>query len=140
MRVEKPKTKGGRRLFSRVEAARAGLNYVSETDSPIEAVFFEKAGGISAEKLRKALGLPAASVVKEVSFDEFFAPLTAPRPWHTPKQKKNAKGFAGLEALLEKELRGLTVFRVGRVRIEIYIVGVDPEGNWFGVRTEAVET
>ena len=140
MKSEKPTTEGERRLFSRIREACEKLNYVSETDSPVEAVFFRRPGEISAANLRKAIDLDAESESERTKFDEFFAPLTKPRNWHTREQRKNAEGFAHLGGLLKKELSDLAVFRIGRVRIWVYAIGLDAEGNWLGVRMEAVET
>lgn len=140
MKSEKPTTEGERRLFSRIQEACEKLNYVSETDSPVQAVFFRRAGEISVPNLRKAADVDAESEIERTKFDEFFAPLTTPRNWHTREQRKNAEGFAHLGGLLKKELSDLAVFRIGRVRIWVYAIGLDAEGNWLGVRMEAVET
>jgi hypothetical protein len=42
--------------------------------------------------------------------------------------------------LLEENLADLTVFRIGSIRIDIYVVGLDADGNLAGIKTKAVET
>jgi hypothetical protein len=138
--TKKEKTKGARRLFSRIADACRGLNYVSETDAAVEPVALGPARESTEAGFRKAAALPPDAKVESVPAETFFAPVTMPRPWHTAMQKKNAEGFAALRCLLEAELEDLRVYRVGRVRIDIYEVGVDDGGEWTGVRTKAVET
>jgi hypothetical protein len=138
--TKKEKTKGARRLFSRIADACRGLNYVSETDAAVEPVAFGPAHDTTEAGFREAAALPPDARVETVPAEVFFAPVAAARPWHTTMQKKNAAGFAALWRLLESELEGVRVYRVGRVRIDIYVVGMDGGGEWTGVRTKAVET
>ena len=138
MATTEPTTKGGRRLFSQVSDACEGLNYVSETDAPVEPFFTPAGTGLTAEI---AKDLPdGRRKMEETSFDEFFSKLTEHKPWHTPEQRRNADRFARLRKLLETELRDLHVYRAGRVRIDVFIVGTDKEGNVLGIKTKAVET
>jgi hypothetical protein len=45
-----------------------------------------------------------------------------------------------LRQFLEQNLTDLKVFRIGRIRLDVYVVGLDSEGNLAGVKTVAVET
>jgi hypothetical protein len=42
--------------------------------------------------------------------------------------------------LLEGNLRDLRVFKVGRIELDIYVVGINSEGILMGIKTKAVET
>ena len=42
--------------------------------------------------------------------------------------------------LLKENLRERKVFRIGRIRLEIFAVGLDKDGSLMGVSTYAVET
>ena len=48
--------------------------------------------------------------------------------------------YEELVLLLERRLRDVKVYRVGRIEIECYIVGLDDRGNLSGLKTIAVET
>ena len=51
-----------------------------------------------------------------------------------------AKRFLELQKLLEENLRELKVFRIGRIQLDIFVVGIDKSGSLIGVSTKAVET
>ncbi len=40
----------------------------------------------------------------------------------------------------EKNLRNLKVFKVGKIQLDIYVVGLDAENRLLGIKTKAVET
>jgi len=76
----------------------------------------------------------------EVPFDDFFARLTRTEDWHTPIQKRTAKKFRLLKNLLRANLRDVCVLRFGKIRIDIFVTGLDENGDLAGIRTRAVET
>lgn len=127
-------------LEKRIEKACRGLSYMSETDAPVEPFFGGKASALSREEIIKATGSNTDSRIEETDPNLFFKRLTAIEDWYTPGQKKNASRFATLERLLRNELSDLSVFRIGRIRVAIYVAGLDKNGNILGVKTTAVET
>ncbi len=44
------------------------------------------------------------------------------------------------EELLENNLKGLKVFKIGKIQLDVYVVGIDAEGKLTGIKTNAVET
>ena len=70
----------------------------------------------------------------------FFERLTAEKDWHSAKEKVRAEKFRALKRVLEDNLSELKVFKIGRVRKDIFIVGLDKDGRLVGARTESVET
>jgi hypothetical protein len=86
------------------------------------------------------VGKPAGTPAEVRDFHEFFERLTRDRDWFGDAERARAKKFLELQKLLEENLVDLKVFRFGRIRIDIYIVGLDTDGNLSGVSTFAVET
>jgi hypothetical protein len=84
--------------------------------------------------------LPADAPVEGLDVRAFFARLTRTEGWHDDAQRAQAKKFLELQTLLEENLRDLKVFKVGRIRLDIYAVGLDVDGNLLGIKTRAVET
>jgi hypothetical protein len=41
---------------------------------------------------------------------------------------------------LKENLRDLKVYRIGRIEIDIYVIGIDSQNNLMGIKTKAVET
>ena len=121
-------------LLAEIEKSTAGLTYISETDAPIEPYSAGKADAVKVEHIT------TTAPHQEMSASDFFARLTLDRDWYGAKEKATAQRFADLQKLLEENLRDLKVFKVGRVQIDIYVVGLDADGNLNGIKTKAVET
>jgi hypothetical protein len=120
--------------------ASAGLIYISETDSDITPFEGGPAGGVTAADLLVLIGAPADSAVEERGFDEIFARLTRVYEGAGEEQIATANRFGALKQVLAGNLQDVKVFKVGRINVDIYIVGLDGEGNLSGVKTKAVET
>jgi len=121
-------------LRAKIAEISQGLTYISETDAAIEPLDDIAAINYLFEKDTHEKD------VKEISFDEFFRRLTEQRDWYGRKEKEKAESFAELKKLLEENLRGPRVFKVGRIQIDIYVVGLDADNNFVGIKTKAVET
>jgi hypothetical protein len=132
-----PKFKG-QKLLAEIERATAGLVYVSESDAPIEPYFGGTADTVDSRDLIEINTEAEAYHVEGV--ERFFARLTAEKDWFGPRERKNAGRFRKLEELLTENLKDLRVLKVGRIKVDIYVVGLDASGNLAGIKTKAVET
>lgn len=127
-------------VLALISRACVGLIYISETDAPVTPLDLGPADKIDGETILQHAELKAGTEINEVEAKTFFAKLTAIKDGQTDSQKKRARKFLALQQELEKNLRSLHVYRFGKVRIDILIVGLDDAGHILGVRTEAVET
>jgi hypothetical protein len=122
-------------LLTDLAAAAADLHYPSETDAPLTP--FRWAGPASstpdAASLVASLGRDPATPVEAVAFEAFFAPVTQ-------GDDEGAERFRALRDRLQGELQDLRVYRVGRVDIDVYVLGRHPSGEWVGLQTKVVET
>ena len=117
------------------------LVYISETDSPFEPVSGGKISNVTIESVLDNLNLERpARDIEETDFDDFFEKLVRRRHWDRPEDSMRRDRFARLRDLLKENLTDIHVFRLGKVQIDIYIVGIDADGRLAGVRTKAVET
>jgi len=132
-----PKFKG-KNLLAEIEKSTAGLTYISETDAPVKAVFV--AGARSTDASHFIPKGTAAENLEARQPREFFDRLTTEKDWFGSREREIAKRFSELEKLLNENLCDLTVLRVGRIQIDIYVVGLDADGNLVGIKTKAVET
>ena len=119
------------KLLDAIEKLTAGLIYLSETDAPVEA-YSDKTGEIAK--------LAADKHSEEISVQDFFGRLTADKDWYGTKEKERVDRFAGLEKLLVENLRDLKVIKLGHIRFDIYVIGLDADDNVIGIKTKAVET
>lgn len=124
----------------RLDEACAGLIYISETDAEVEPFFGAESGEVTPQKIFPFIDFAKRNEVEEIDCEQFFDKLTGNRDWFGADEKKRAKQFASLHSLLKENVTGLKVFRFGKIRIDIFVVGIDKEKRLAGVRTRAVET
>lgn len=138
--VAKEKRTRSKTFQTELERACGGLNYISETDSGVTPVFGAASRSASTPDLLGAIGVSDLEDVRETDFAEFFSRLTAERDWFDAEQRKNAKRFGTLKRLLDEELNDLKVFRVGRLRVSIFVLGRGRDATVAGVKMDAIET
>ena len=127
-------------LFKRdLKAACRPLTFISETDAHVIPFAAEKPATHSLDSYITALGVTSKEI-EERTFDDFFDRLTSEKDWHGAREKVRTKRWSILRDVLEKNLDHLRVIRVGRVRLDIYVVGIDAAGRLAGVKTKAIET
>jgi hypothetical protein len=144
---EKPnKRRAKKSLADKLSDAVKDLYYISETDAPFEPFVWHAETGAegfssvnAADVLHFAEKLPETPIQEQTLADFFRFPATE-QDWHTDEDKKTVRRFQKLQKLLETNLKDPKVFKLGEVELDVYIVGVDADGNLAGVKTQAVET
>ncbi|MFN6962212.1 MAG: nuclease A inhibitor family protein [Pyrinomonadaceae bacterium] len=127
-------------MLKDLSRAAAGLVMISETDSEfVPFVSAEPVTDVRLEILRMS-GRSASEPIAVEDAAEFFARRTLIADRFGEIEMKRAERFARLKETLDEYLTSLKVYRVGRVRVDIFIAGLDQEGYLAGVRTFAVET
>ncbi len=127
-------------LAKQIKKITKGLYYISETDAEIFLLIENKAEAVTVEEVLKQTESAADTPVEERDFNTFFARLTEKQEWFGDEETATANKFAELKKLLENNLRGLKVFKIGKIELDIYVVGLDSESNLMGIKTKAVET
>lgn len=131
---------GEARLKDQIKKASKGLYFISETDAEILPFFGGQAQAVTKEEILSQTKSAADAPVEERSLTEFFARLTEIQDWFGDEEKATAQRFARLKDLLEGNFRDLKVFKIGKIQLDIYAVGLDAENNLLGIKTKAVET
>lgn len=134
------KDSGENLLKEKIKKACEGLYYISETDAEISPFAGRKAAAVTKEEILSQTKSPSDAFVEERNFDELFTRLTEIQDWFGDEEKQTAQKFADLRDLLKNNLRDLKVFKVGKIELDVYIVGLDAESNLIGIKTKAVET
>ncbi len=127
-------------LAEHIKNAAEGLYYISETDAEIAPFIGQTSQAVTTEKLLEQTGDAADSAVEQRDFTDFFSRLTKIQDWFGDEEKANAQKFVRLKEVLENNLRELKVFKVGKIRLNIYVVGLDENDKLLGIKTKAVET
>ncbi len=126
-------------LTKDIEKAIRGLVYVSETDNGFSVICVEKEKDRSIESVVKEFAKHAKGKVKAEPAEVFFERLITEKNWHSEERKKQTEKFRKLMSLLDTQLSDVMCYKIGRVKIEIFILGIYDE-HVVGIRTEAVET
>jgi hypothetical protein len=131
-----------RAVRRRLERAAAGLLYTSESDYPFDYVDLPAAADapLTVAAFRTAAGVPADVDVEERTLDDFFARHIERVDPSDPAAVALVPRYRALRNALRTSVRGARVFRVGRVVVRCYVVGVDRRGHVVGLATTAVET
>lgn len=127
-------------LAEQIEKAAAGLYYISETDAEVKPFVGGKAEAVSKEEVSAQTKNRADAPIEERNFAEFFERLTKIEDWFGDEEKETARKFAELKKVLENNIRDLKVFKIGKIQLDIYAVGLDAENRLIGIKTKAVET
>lgn len=132
----------GNHLLRAIRQACSGLVFISETDAPIEPFFVAKtkANGSLPEALETAVAEFSRKNVDQESAAVFFDKVATVRDWHGEREKAEIERFLNLKILFYKNLEEVTLFRIGTIRIEVFVIGFDENGNVAGIATKAVET
>jgi hypothetical protein len=123
-----------------LKEAVANLTFISETDAPLEVVFWPgNATELDERLLAELAQVPVTEKIAVVEIDDFFADVTAEQEWHNAEEKAEVRRFQQLVELLKARLQGARAYRVGDTRITVYVVGKVP-GGFAGVKTVVVES
>ena len=127
-------------LAKQIEEITADLYYISETDALISPFVGHQAQTVSREAILEQTENAPDSPVEERDSTEFFARLIEIQDWFGDEEWKTAEKYLLLKKLLEKNLRDLKVYKIGKVQLDVYVVGLDAESRLMGIKTKAVET
>jgi len=118
----------------------AGLQFISESEAPLEAVAYAAPGGqLSNPALLKLLGEPAKAPVETVELTQFLRNHTADDG--VLGDVALANRYKALQMYLKQELDGTQVYRIGtEPQIHAYALGRTADGTLAGFRTVLTET
>lgn len=140
-----------------------GLYYLTESDAPVSVFTGGYAEKVDAEALQREIrnqldtensesqdtpavingadpGKHQYTNFQEQTLDEFFTNPTRIREGAGQREIDYATRFINLKELLEKNLTDIKVFKIGDSKLDVYIVGLDRDGNLSGVQTQATQT
>ncbi|CAM3631719.1 nuclease A inhibitor family protein [Mucilaginibacter galii] len=124
-------------IQNKLESAASGLMMMSESDYPFEYV------NTNERQLTTALALklaqkPEGTTVEQTTIEHLLRNLIDPTSGSV--NIATAQRFQQLMAALKQELTNLTVYRVGDVQVQVFILGLTADGTVGGMRTMLIET
>ncbi len=123
------------------EASR-GLLYQSESDYPFDVlvISLDTNMPLTAETLPALLNISSSATIEQTDLESFLRPMSHPHDPHDKVLQQEAPKYRQLEKVLQSELHNTQVFRVGEIKIDVYILGYTKEGNLAGLHTTVIET
>lgn len=128
------------KFSEQVKKLADGLYYISETDAEIIPFEGGKANAVTKKEILQQTGQQSGTDIEERNFEEIFSRFIQNQDWFGEEETETARKFLRLKTFLEQNLKDLKVFKIGRIQLKVYFVGLDPEGYLKGIQTEAVET
>jgi hypothetical protein len=124
-------------ITDRLTKLSEGLIFPSESEYPLEP-FTWKSAPLNRKTILTQAGKPAKTPIKEISLEELFAPVVTDQDWFEDADREIAQRFRDLQTAIAT-LENVQVFRLGKVKIDVYIIGAI--GNdLVGLKTTVVET
>lgn len=127
-------------LLNQLSVAAEGLLYPSETDAPLIPFAWETMRDFSIDKLLIATRHDRNTPVDGMEANDFFEPVTRREEWFDDSEIATAKRFEHLYDTLDDLLEEISVYRVGLVNINVYVIGRAAAGYFAGISTKVVET
>lgn len=126
--------------LQKIKAAAEGLLYISESDYPFELVHLKATSVALEQHLIRLSNHTIDAKVEQVTLEHFFRNMVKIYPDASSEQEMMALKYKNLQDVLLHELQVVTVYRVGEVQFDAFIIGKLPDGSYGGLRTKVVET
>ena len=129
-------------LLQQLRAASEGLLYISETESPLEVVHLQEVQDSSSlpATLINRTEMPEDTEIEIVELPYFFRNMTREEPEEGEGENQTARRYKELQEFLEQNLLEVKVYRLGKRRIQAYILGKAATGEYAGLKALLVET
>ncbi|MGJ5672038.1 MAG: nuclease A inhibitor family protein [Nostochopsis sp.] len=127
---------------AKLKEAADGLVMLSESEFCFESVHWKIAQQepLTSNKILEFTDHSWDVPVEVVDVDYFFRNIAVEQEWHDEQQKENVKKYKKLVETIKSNLIDVQVYRIGRINIDVYIVGKTQSGNLAGLSTKLVET
>jgi len=133
-------TKTNSEILDQLKLASDSLLFMSESEYPLEVFLWEDAAPITPQKVIQQTNHPQDTPIKIVQIDDFFQVATTEEDWHEEEEKATVKRFQALVQTLKENLSNLQVYRLGKIEIDVYVIGQTPSVDSIGLSTKVVET
>jgi len=118
-------------VLGTLQKASKGLQFISETEAPLEPFLWEDGGKLTKKRLLDLASAEPGTAIEEETLEDFFYAVP---PEDKPKFEQLAKA-------INETLSGVKVYEIGdEAEKDVYIVGKTSAGQWAGLKTKVVET
>ena len=124
-------------ITDRLSTISEGLLFPSESEYPLEP-FVWKSATLTPETMLTRSQKTAKTPIESVTLEDFFAPVVTDEDWFEDEDRAIAQRYRDMQGLIAT-LENAQVFKVGKIEIDVYIVGaIGPD--LIGLKTTVIET
>ncbi|MFN5613381.1 MAG: nuclease A inhibitor family protein [Pseudanabaena sp.] len=124
-------------ISDRLSQLADGLLFPSESEYPLEPFVWESTT-LSSENILERSLQPSDTTIEAIALEDFFAPVVTDEDWFEDEDLEIANPLRDLQKAIAT-LENAQVFKVGKVEIDVYIVGaIGPD--LIGLKTTVIET
>jgi Nuclease A inhibitor-like protein len=127
-------------LLTELAQATDGLLFMSESDYPFEPVRWSEQTELTLEAVRRLTGHDESAPIETQSVNGLFHVAASEADWKNAQQLAAARRYQALMRWLQDNLTAVRVYRIGRIQIDVFIVGRSAVGSWVGLQTRVIET
>jgi hypothetical protein len=124
----------------RLRQATTDLLWVSESEYPLEVINWGQNVEISIASIIDRQHIDPDCLIEQLSLVDLLSPAMAIEDWYESAELAIVEKFQQLQQAIESSLSDVTVFRVGEIEVEIYILGKSNTGDTIAIVTKSVET
>lgn len=126
----------------KVQPLLTDLLYPSESDEPIDVVtcYLKQPEPLIVTQIKEWLLLPPSVYVAETPEADFWEPVVTQQDWYGDEEKARTDKFGQLKEAIEHTLTVRQIFRVGDTEIDVYLLGLQENGERAGIKTKVVQT
>jgi Nuclease A inhibitor-like protein len=132
--------KSAEQLLIELKQATDGLLFISESDYPFQPVRWSTQTELTPDDVRHLASHDENAPIETQSVNDFFRAAASQATWKNAQQLAVARRYQALVGWLQDNLTDIRVYRIGRIQIDVYIVGRSATGNWVGLQTRVIET
>jgi hypothetical protein len=124
-------------ITDRLSTLSKDLLFPSESEFPLEPFTWESAT-LTPETILSRSHKPSATPIESITLEDFFAPVVTDEDWFEDEDRAIAQRYRDMQGLIAT-LENAQVFKVGKIEIDVYIVGaIGPD--LVGLKTTVIET
>ena len=124
-------------ITDRLSTLSKDLLFISESEYPFET-FIWKSVTLTPETILTRSHKSADTAIESITLEDFFAPVVTDEDWFEDEDREIAQRFRDLQAAINT-LENVQVFRLGKIEIDVYIVGAIG-ADIVGLKTKVIET
>jgi hypothetical protein len=123
-----------------IKTAANGLQFMSESDYPLELVVLKSSAEGIENEIRSLSGKGTGDAVEKQDLDYFFRNHVKTFSPDNKEETDRAARFVQLVKTLRTNLTDIKVYRLGSVQVDAFIIGILKDGRYAGLRTKLIET